>query len=423
MINVRRCGVTKMNEAREEEIRERALKALDKKADYGPDIDLSSFVRSPERLEVKGLDDLPSGVREQAVMVGVRPDMKERAGTYFQLDHSVLFSGVSKYFDGGVEFISTIEAKKRYDWFSKYLWRAVQVDTDKYTAFAALEWDHGYFLRVAAGKKVTVPLQSCLYIYRDKLDQNVHNVILMEPSSEAQIISGCVVHPNVSRALHVGITEIYLMKGAKLTFTMIHNWAEGIDVRPRTGIILEDGATFISNYINLKPVGSVQTYPAAYCNGENSTAVFNSLIYGDKGSVIDVGGKIILEGKGSKGEVKSRVIATTNAKVYSRGLLVGKREKTRGHLECRGLLLSDQAFIHAIPELRGETSGTELSHEAAVGKIAEEAIYYLMARGFSEEEAVSMIVRGFLDTRIFGLPEPLQREVDHAIDIVLSSSL
>ncbi|MBS7287567.1 MAG: SufD family Fe-S cluster assembly protein [Candidatus Freyarchaeota archaeon] len=407
----------------EEEIRDRALKALDKKADYGPDVDLSAFVRGAGDLEVKGLEDLPSDVREQAVTVGVKLDMKERAGTYFQLDHSVIFSGVSKYFDGGVELISTIEAKRKYDWLNKYFWKVVPVDADKYTAFAALEWDHGYFLRVAARKKVTVPLQSCLYIHRNKLDQNVHNIILMEPGSEAQIITGCVVHPNVSKALHVGITEIYLMRGAKLTFTMIHNWAEGIDVRPRTGIMLEEGATFISNYINLKPVGSVQTYPAAHCNGENSTAIFNSLIYGNRRSVIDVGGKIILDGRGSRGEVKSRVIATGNAEVYSRGLLVGKQEKTRGHLECRGLLLSDQAFIHAIPELRGEASGTELSHEAAVGKIAEEAIYYLMARGFSEEEAVSMIVRGFLDTRIFGLPEPLQKEVDHAIDIVLSSSL
>ncbi|MEM2329533.1 MAG: hypothetical protein QXL59_01755, partial [Candidatus Jordarchaeales archaeon] len=152
-----------MSEAWDEEIRNRALKALDKRADYGPDINISDFVRSPGGLEAKSVEELPSSIKEQAVMVGVRPDMKERAGTYFQLDHSVVFSGVSKYFDGGVEFTSTIEAKKKYDWLNKYLWRAVPVDADKYTALAALEWDHGYFLRVAAGKNVTVPLQSCLY--------------------------------------------------------------------------------------------------------------------------------------------------------------------------------------------------------------------------------------------------------------------
>lgn len=407
----------------EEEIRERALKALDKKATYGPDIDLSAFERKAGETDFKGIDELPPDIKEQALMVGVRPDMKERAGTYFQLDHSIVFSGVSKHFDGNVEFISTLEARKKYDWLDKYLWRAVPVDADKYTAFAALEWDHGYFLRVAAGKKVTVPLQSCLYIRRNRLDQNVHNIILMEPNSEAQIITGCVVHPNVSKALHIGITEIYLMEGAKLTFTMIHNWAEGIDVRPRTGIILERNATFISNYVCLKPVGSIQTYPEAQCNGEAATVVFNSIVYGDKKSIIDIGGKVILHGKRSRGEVRSRVIAAGNAQIYSRGLIVGKEEETRGHLECRGLLLSNEASIHAIPELRGENSKTELSHEAAVGKIAEEAIYYLMARGFSEEEAVSIIVRGFLDTRIFGLPEMLQREIDHAVDMVLSHSL
>nr|HDO80117.1 SufD family Fe-S cluster assembly protein [Candidatus Bathyarchaeota archaeon] len=408
---------------REVELREKAAKALNKKAKYGPDIDVSAFSRTANDWGKTSPAELPADVRNQALRAGVQPDMKARAGTFFQIDHSVVFEGVNKYFDGAIELISTVEAKRKYGWLDEYFWKAVPVDADKYTAIAALNWDHGYFLRVAPEKKVTVPIQSCLYISRNNLDQNVHNVIILEPYAEAQVITGCVVHPNVSKALHVGITEIYLKEGSKLTYTMIHNWAEHLAVRPRTAIILEKGSTFISNYVNLKPVGSIQTYPTAYCKGKNSVAVFNSLIYGGKKSIIDVGGKLVLEGEGSRGEVKSRVIATENAEIYSRGALIGREANTRGHIECRGLLLSNSAVIHAIPELRGEVNGTELSHEAAVGKIAEEAIYYLMARGFSEEEATSIIIRGFLDARMFGLPELLQKEVEHAINMVVSASL
>ncbi|KUO39376.1 MAG: hypothetical protein AVW06_04080 [Hadesarchaea archaeon DG-33-1] len=404
-------------------MQEKALKAREKPAALGPDLDIKSFTRDVKSWPNCPVRSLPKDIAQQSLNVGVRTDEKGRAGTYFQIDHSTVFGAVQKMFEGKAEIMSTEEALEKYDWMEDYWWKLVAVDVDKYTALAEFGWDKGYFIRVLEGQKVTLPLQACLFVSKDNLNQNVHNIIIAEPNSEMQIITGCAVHPNVQRGLHVGISEFFVKKGAKLTFTMVHNWAQNFDVRPRTVALVEDGGTFVNNYVCLKPVKSLQMYPAAYCKGVNSRARFNSILYGTKNSYLDVGSKVVLQGVGSRGEVTTRAIASDNAQIYARGLLVGEQEDSKAHLECRGLLLSDSASIHAIPELVAKVKGAELSHEAAVGKIAEEQIQYLMARGFSESEAESLIVRGFMDISIFGLPNQLQDEVKKMVDITTARAL
>ena len=403
--------------------KEKALKAREKPAALGPDLDLKGFTRDVKSWQCCAVPSLPKDVAQQALNVGVRSDEKGRAGTYFQIDHSTVFSATQKMFEGKAEVMSTKEAFEKYDWMKDYWWKVVAVDADKYTAAAELEWDKGYFIRALEGQKITLPLQACLFISKDNLNQNVHNIIIAEPNSEMQIITGCTVHPNVQRGLHVGISEFFVKEGAKLTFTMIHNWAQDFDVRPRTGALIEDGATFANNYVCLKPVKSLQMYPVAYCKGTNSRARFNSILYGTENSYMDVGSKVVLQGAGSRGEVIARAIASDNSQIYARGMLIGEHEDCKAHLECRGLLLSDSAMIHAIPELIAKVEGAELSHEAAVGKIAEEQIQYLMARGFSELEAEALIVRGFMDVSIFGLPSQLQEEIKKTVDITTARVL
>lgn len=152
-------------------------------------------------------------------------------------------------------------------------------------------------------------------------------------------------------------------------------------------------------------------YPTAYCIGENAVASFQSILYGSGSSKMDIGARAVRSAKNSRSEIVSRVIATDNAEIIARGELVGEKSDVKGHLECRGLILSDNASIHAIPELRAEEKDVELSHEAAVGKIAEEEIRYLMARGLSDDEATSFIIRGFLSVNIKGLPPRLTSSV------------
>lgn len=403
--------------------KEKALKAKEKPAALGPDLDVTGFTRNVKPWRYTPMSFLPKNITERSVNVGIRPDEKSRAGTYFQIDHSTVFSATQKMFEGKAEIMSTEEAFEKYDWMDDYWWKVVAVDADKYTALAEMEWDKGYFIRALEGQKITLPLQACLFISKDNLNQNVHNVIIAEPNSELQIITGCTVHTNVQRGLHVGVSEFFVKEGANLTFTMIHNWAQNFDVRPRSGAIIEEGATFVNNYVCLKPVKSLQMYPVAYCKGANSRARFNSILYGADNSYLDVGSKVVLQGAGSRGEVTARAIASDSAQIYSRGLLVGEHGNSKAHLECRGLLLSDSSFIHAVPELIAKAEGAELSHEAAVGKIAEDQIQYLMARGFSESEAESLIVRGFMDVSIFGMPSQLQEEIKKMVDITTARVL
>ncbi len=398
-------------------------KAIEKPATYGPDLDIESFSREASPWPSCPVSSLPGDIAQMAISAGVRTDEVDRAGTYFQIDRSAVFKAMRKKFEGKAEILSTKDALKKYRWARNYWWKVVNANMDKYTALANLRWDQGYFIRVLKNQKIELPIQACMFISRENFNQNVHNLIIAEPGSEAQIITGCAVHPNIQTGLHVGISEFYVKKDAKLTFTMVHNWAQNFHVRPRSAALLEDGATFVSNYVCMKSVKSLQMYPVAYCNGANSRVSFNTILHGSKNSDLDVGSKVVLKGKGSRGEVIARAIAAENAQIKARGLLVGENKDSRAHLECRGLLLSDQAFIHAIPELVGKVEGTELSHEAAVGKIAEDQIQYLMARGFSESEAESLIIRGFMDVGTFGLPDALKKEIKRMVDASIAGAL
>jgi len=237
------------------------------------------------------------------------------------------------------------------------------------------------------------------------------------------VITGCAVHPNVNKGLHVGVSEFYVKRNAKLTFTMIHNWSRKFDARPRTAALIEDDATFINNYVCLTPVKSLQTYPVAYCKGKNSKVRFNTILYGSSKSNLDVGVKVVLQNDGSRGEVITRAVATDEAEIHARGLLVGEHGNNKAHLGCNGLLLSDNASIHAIPELWAKNEGADLSHEAAVGKIAEDQVQYLMARGFSEAEAEALIIRGFMDVNILGLPENLRERMEKLVETTTERAL
>jgi len=278
-----------------------------------------------------------------------------------------------------------------------------------------LNKSNGYFIRALAGKKTTYPVQSCLYLAKAKLAQNVHNIIIAEENSELHIVTGCTVSSGKEPGLHLGVSEFYIKKGAKVTFTMIHSWNPEIAVRPRTSTIIEQDGLFLSNYVLMKPVRSLQMYPAAKCVGENATVRYNSILMAPPGSHMDIGSRVLLNAKGAKTEIISRAL-TTGGTIIARGYIEGNAPEVKGHLECRGLILQEKGVIHAIPELKGNLAGIDLSHEAAVGKIAEEEVEYLMARGLTRTEATATIVRGFLHVDIEGLPPQLDAELRKAIE-------
>lgn len=338
---------------------------------------------------------------------------KNRCGLFFQHDHSVI---KCESMVDGIEVMDIDEARRIYG-LEEYWWKLISPDKDLWTKRAAEHQEHGYFIRALEGKKVTYPVQSCLYLSEDKLAQDVHNIVIAEEGSELHIITGCAAGPHVRSGLHVGISEFYVKKGAKLRFTMIHNWAEEMAVRPRSAIVVEEGGSFESNYICLLPAKDLQMYPTAILSGKNAVATFNTVLLAKEGSYMDTGSRVVLKKEGCRAEIISRTVSIGGT-IIARGHLIGEAPGIKAHLECKGLLLSPKGVIHAIPELEGRTSDLDMSHEAAVGKIAKEEIEYLMARGLTEQEATSLIVKGFLSLDIEGLPDELKKEIDSLISTV-----
>ena len=397
-----------------------AKEAKDKLATYGTDIDLDAFSPETEAHPYQeNLSAFPISDQEQMLKAGVDIIGKNRSGTFIQKDHSVVHCSASQE---GMEIMDIDQAREKYDWLHDYWWKAVPVNMDKYTARAELHQEHGYFIRSLPEARSIYPLQACLYLEEDNLAQDIHNIVIAEEGSELHIITGCATGPHVKSGLHVGISEFYVKKGAKLTFTMIHNWAENMAIRPRSATIVEEGGLFLSNYVCMQPVGTLQMYPVTYLVGEGATARYNSILIATPGSEMDIGARVFLKAKGARSEIISRAI-TTGGKIIARGHIIGEVPGIKAHLECNGLILSDEGIIHAVPELEGYRQEVDLSHEAAVGKIAQEEVEYLMARGLSQEEATATIVRGFLNVEIEGLPTELKKEMDRAVEISEKSLL
>jgi Fe-S cluster assembly scaffold protein SufB len=343
-------------------------------------------------------------------------DQKDRAGSFLHMDHSGVHCHSS---NPGVEILDIKRALKKYDGLPGHFWTQVDPDKDEFTRAARENLHGGYFVRTRPGARIKEPVQSCLFLKGQAVGQNVHNVVIVEEDSELHIITGCAVAGEDQSAAHLGISEFFIKKGGKLTFTMIHNWGHNTVVRPRTAGVVEAGGVFQNNYVLLKPVKTLQSYPAITLAGEGAVARFNSVIVAPAGSHVNSGSRINLNAPGTRGEIISRTM-TTGGTIIAPANITANAVPARGHLECKGLIIGE-GRIWAIPELDGTLEGVELSHEAAVGKIAQEEIEYLQARGMDEDEATSTIVRGFLNVDMDGLPEKLQQAISEQIDQLDSS--
>jgi len=375
-------------------------------------VDLEEFKSAKEAPKLKDLAELDKEDKERLKLLGLDEELK-REGEYVQIDAVPLLCRKKVE---GLEILPITEALKKYEWIKDYYWKAVSSEKDQFTKAVAEDLDDGYFIRVFPNYKLVYPVQTCLYIRTENIAQKVHNIVIVEEGAELNLITSCSVHPHIGSALHIGISEFYVKKGGKLTFTMIHMWGEKTSVRPRTGIIVEEGGTFISTYVSLFPVKNIQTAPICRLIGKDAKASFISIIANHPDSYIDIGGEVHLEAKNSRAEIISRNVVYGGENI-ARGKIIAKAPKVKGHLECQGLMLSDKGIMRAIPELDSFFYDVELTHEAAVGKIAQEEVEYLMARGLSEEEAISLIVKGFLTIKIEGIPPVLQSQIDKTLEL------
>jgi Fe-S cluster assembly scaffold protein SufB len=323
------------------------------------------------------------------------------------VENNDLLCNLQKY--EGIEMMGINEALSKIK-INNYFWKLISKNQDKETEQVNEGDFNGYFIRSLKNKKVKKLIQTCLLISKNKMKQTIHNVVVAEENSEMHVINGCLSAQGVEESQHLGVTEIYVKQGATLIFTMVHNWDKKIRVRPRTVVTVEKGGTFVSNYVCVGSVGDLQMYPTCYLKGDGSSANFNSFIYAREGSYFDIGSRIVFEGEDSNGQIISKIVCD-NGKVINRGALVGKARGIKAHLDCSGLILSKKGLIRAIPELEANLADVTMTHEASIGKVSQEAIEYLMSRGMTEKQAVSMMVKGFLSVSKFNLPEVVEKEI------------
>ena len=375
-------------------------------------IDLSRFNFSggENSAPIEDLTRLPQEDQQRLVLAGIDVHDTKVSGAFMQLNHADVHCTTRQE---GLDLMDIRAALKKFDGLPQYYWKLLDPNRDEITRMAYEHLNGGYFVRARKGVKISQPVQSCMFIKGNAAGQAVHNIVVVEEGAELNILGGCATSQHSNDAAHLGITEYYVEKGGKLTFTMIHNWGDSTTVRPRSAGVVEAGGVFQNNYILLKSVGSLQSYPRIDLNGEGAVATFNSVIVTPTGSYVDSGSAIHLNAPHTRGEIISRTL-TTGGTIINRGFIGASATPVKGHLEGKGLIVGG-GRVHAIPELDSCRDGVELSHEAAVGKIAQEEIEYLMARGLDEDEATSTIVRGFLNVDIMGLPAPLKKAMDEQI--------
>ncbi len=333
---------------------EKAAQAKDKKAALGPDIDLSSFTAEPtDHGYMEDLTKLPMIDRQRILESGVDATEEGRSGTYVQEDTSVLHA---HSLQDGLEVLPIKRALKEKDWIREYYWKLVAVDADKYTAAAQLNLHEGYVIRALPGAKVTLPVQACLYIHKEGLSQYVHNLNIAEEGSELHVHHRCATAPTLKRGLHVGISEFFVKKNAMLSFTMIHNWAEEMSVRPRSVGVVEEGGLFLNNYICMKPVRSLQNVPHNPPGGKGCGFPLLQPPGRSPGSELDVGGKDSPEVPGNAGR-DHRPCHLQRRADHQPGRPDWRGPRREGPPGCRGLMLRG-GLIHAIPNSRRRSTAS-----------------------------------------------------------------
>ncbi|MGC9148091.1 MAG: SufD family Fe-S cluster assembly protein [Sulfolobales archaeon] len=392
-----------------EDIIARAKQAINKPAIYGADLDIETILKE-KPVETK-IDT------EKISELGLDLSEKSSSALYLQVDSLVKSY---KKISPEVEIMSIEEAvDTKWDEVKDYFWRLIDPATDKYVAYTALRGVGGFYVRVKRNSKVQMPIQACMMSRGGA--QLLHNIIILEENSEATILSGCLAAIEKLN-LHVGVSEIYMEPGSKLTSVMIHSWTNVSHVRPRTKILMKDNTTLIDYYINMSDTKTLQSYPVIISEGSNNSIMSTSIILGSGDSYYDIGAGIVLHGDNSSAQLISRTVARDDSKVINRLSIESRGRGNKAYIECSGLLLSKNSSITTIPELNAKNPESDLYHEASIGRIRDDEIDYLISKGISYREAIALLIRGFIETDIKIPNKILENYIKNILDLFASKS-
>ncbi|NPA75884.1 MAG: SufD family Fe-S cluster assembly protein [Euryarchaeota archaeon] len=370
--------------------------------------------------EIRSLEELPDEMRSLLDSLGIAEvEKKYIAGLAVQSDTSIVLNDFMKAWrDKGLIMISMEDAVREFPALKDKFMHLFNPYESKLAAYHTAVWNGGVFLHVKSGLKVPVPMHLFFLIQNSAMAQAPHIIIDAEPGSELHLIEGCTSPVLVHHSLHLDMTEAYIGEGAKVKLSVLQNWPEYVHTRPMTRARVGKNAEFINTTVGLGTGRSNVANPK-YFVAEGGYAELNSIILGQKDFYVDLGGEIELRGPGARGINTSKGVIMDRSKVITRGTIRAQAPGTKGHISCDALILNSSARMETYPGLISEVDDAELSHEAAIGKIREEELFYLMSRGLKEEEATQLIVKGFVDPLLKDIPMEFVIEIRKIIEMAV----
>lgn len=405
-----------------------------KMPDWGPslkNLDLSKihyFVRPDAKKNANKWEDVPEDIKKTFDKLGI-PEAEKRvlSGVGAQYESEVVYHNLKeRWTKKGVIFLDMDEAVKQYPEMVKkyFMTSCVPIRLHKFTALHAAVWSGGTFIYIPKGVSLDEPLQAYFRMNAQKGGQFEHTLIIVDEGAHLHYIEGCSAPVYTTNSLHAGCVEIHVLKGARARYSSIENWSKNtFNLNTKRAVVFEDG---IIEWINGN-LGSNITmlYPASLLIGDRSRSDFIGIAFAGAGQNQDTGCKVVHKGKNTSSTIQSKSISRDGGITTYRGLLSIEKGaiNASSSVNCDALMVDGKSVSNTYPFMDIKEKKVHIAHEATVGKISEEQIFYLMCRGLSEKTATQMIVSGFIEPIVKELPLEYAVELNRLIQLEMDGSL
>jgi Fe-S cluster assembly protein SufB len=384
------------------------------------------YMRATEKVE-KNWDDVPENVKNTFEKLGIpEAEKKFLAGVGAQYESEVVYHSLREDLaKQGVLFLDTDAALKEHpELFKKYFGKIIPPEDNKFAALNSAVWSGGSFIYIPPGVKVDMPLQAYFRINAENIGQFERTLIIVDEGAEVHYIEGCTAPVYSSESLHVAVVELVAHKDAKLRYTTIQNWSSDVYNLVTKRAYAYEGATveWIDGNIGSK---LTMKYPGIYLMGERAYGETLSIAFAGKGQHQDTGAKMVHLAPNTTSKITSKSVSRLDGRSTYRGLLSVAKGATnvKATVRCDALLLDDTSKTETYPYMEINQEDATITHEATVGKIGDEQIFYLMSRGFTEEESLTLIVNGFMEPFTKELPMEYAVELNRLIKLEMDDSV
>ena len=372
-------------------------------------------------------DDVPEDIKQTFDVLGIpEAEKKSLAGVGAQYDSEVVYHSMKEdLLKQGVIYTDMETAVREYeDLVKQYFMKCVPVSDHKFVALHGAVWSGGSFVYIPKGVQVDIPLQSYFRLNSPESGQFEHTLIIVEEGARLHFIEGCSAPKYNKVNLHAGCVELFVKKNAYLRYSTIENWSKNmLNLNTKKASVEENGQIdWVTGSFGSK---ISMLYPMSILKGEGAKTEFTGISFAGKGQNLDTGFKVVHLAPHTSSVVNSKSISKNGGVATYRSLvqIMPQAKDSKCTVSCESLMLDSISRSDTIPVNDVRTEEVELSHEAKIGKISDKSIFYLMARGLSEEEAKAMIVRGFAYPISKELPVEYAVEMNNLINLELEGSI